>query len=108
MPDLVQVARNHEARGARVLLVSYDAQLEGGAPAEIEARVREFVAKRGWGLPVHVATAESLKAIEERYDLPGPIPVTLAFDEEGRLVDREDGPSERERFEALMRRALGE
>jgi len=108
MPDLVEVARTYQERGARVLLVSYDAQLLDGPAAEIEEHVRAFVAKREWGLPVHVATAASLKAIEERWDLPGPIPVTLAFDKDGKLVDREDGPSERERFEELMRRALGD
>lgn len=108
MPDLVEVARKYEGRGARVLLVSYDGQLSDGPPAEIEADVRAFLAKRDWGLPVHVAAHESVKAIEERYALPGPIPVTLAFDKDGKLVDREDGPSEPERFEALMKKALGE
>ena len=108
MPDLVEVARKYEGRGARVLLVSYDQQISDAPSAEVEAKVRAFVAKRDWGLPVHVAERASLPAIEERYALPGPIPVTLAFDQDGKLVDREDGPSEPERFEALMKKALGE
>jgi hypothetical protein len=50
---------------------------------------------------------DEVERVDERFELPGYIPVTLAFDRAGNLVDREDGPASRERFEELMRKALG-
>ena len=41
-------------------------------------------------------------------ELPGAIPVTLAFDRNGKLVDRHEGEATRERFAAMMKKALGE
>jgi hypothetical protein len=107
MPDLVEVAAEHEDEGARVLTVSYDLQIAGAKEDVALANVRRFVEARGWRLPVYVYDAPDLDAINEKYELPGPIPVTLAFDAEGNLVDREDGPAGKERFEELMRKALG-
>lgn len=104
MPDLVQVARKYE-KDAAVLLVSYDLQLAESSPAGIEEAVRRFVEQRGWGLPVHIAQDPS--AMDTQFALPGPIPVTLAFDREGRLVDREEGSADAARFEAMLRLALG-
>ena len=99
----MQVAR--EKKDLDVLLVSYDLQLPRADRVTVVSRVGEFVQGRGWGLPVVIAEAGALDAINERFDLPGGIPVTLAFDKQGKLVDREDGPCDRARFEQLFANA---
>ena len=107
MPDLVQVARKYRDQGASVLLVSYDLQVPKADRVATLEKVRKFVDARGWGLPVHVFDAPTLAAINERFDLPGPIPLTLAFDKEGREVGRLEDAASRDEFERLMLRALG-
>jgi hypothetical protein len=108
MPDLVEVAREHEDDSVRLLTVSYDLQIAGAPKPDVAvANMQRFLKARGWSFPVYVFDAPGLDAINERFDLPGPIPVTLAFDAKGQLVDREDGPSSKARFDELMKKALG-
>lgn len=104
MPDLVKVAEARK-KDMDVLLVSYDLMLPRVDRTKIVDRVAGFVGKQRWNLPVLIYDAPDADAINARFDLPGSIPVTLAFDRDGKLVDREDGPSELERFEALADRA---
>lgn len=107
MPDLVQVAKDNAKNPVDVLLVSYD--LQGPRPdrAKVVERLRKFTGDRGWNLPVLVYDAPDLDGISARFELQGGIPVTLAFDKQGRLVDREDGASSKQRFEELVGSALG-
>ena len=51
--------------------------------------------------------APDYDAINARFDLPGAVPVTLAFDAAGREVDRHVGEADEARFEAMMKKALG-
>jgi hypothetical protein len=104
----VEVGKEHEKDGARILTVNYDLQVPSPAkPEAVVANVERFLKARGWSFPAYVFDSPDLDAINERFDLPGPIPVTLAFDAQGNLVDREDGPAEKARFEELMKKALG-
>jgi hypothetical protein len=73
----------------------------------VEETVRKFLAERDLPLPGVIYDAPDSESIDTRFDLPGYIPVTLAFDKSGKLVDREDGPATRERFAEMMQRALG-
>lgn len=104
MPDLVKVAEARK-KNLDVLLISYDLMLPRVDRAKIVDRVANFVGKAKWNLPVAIYDATNADAINARFDLPGSIPVTLAFDRDGKLVDREDGPCDLERFEALADRA---
>jgi hypothetical protein len=106
MPDLVQVARENAER-ADVLQVNYDLAGEDAEPDEVRRKVAKFVDARGWGLANYVYDGPDFDAINERFDLPGPIPVTLAFDAQGREVDREEDASTRERFAEMLAKALG-
>ncbi|MCC7012999.1 MAG: TlpA family protein disulfide reductase [Planctomycetes bacterium] len=107
LPDLIEVARAYRERGAVVLLLSYDLQIPEANAQAIVPRVKRFIDNKGFDVPVLVYDAPNPDAINERFDLPGHIPVTLAFDKDGRLVDREDGEAGKERFEELMKHALG-
>ncbi len=107
LPDLLAVAREHAGRGARVLGVSYDLMVPGVEPEEGVHRVRAFLEQRGLALPTVVYEAPDEEAINARFDLPGGVPVTLAFDREGKLVGRHQGEATRAEFEQLLRTALG-
>jgi thiol-disulfide isomerase/thioredoxin len=108
LPDLLAVAREHRARGLRLLLVSYDLMAPASPAEKILPRLRTFLAERGIDVPVLVYDAPDLEAIDRRFAFEGGIPVTLAFDRAGKIVDREDGAAGRERFAELARRALGD
>lgn len=103
----MKVARESNPRDLGVLLVNYDLQVPKAVPAKVLERVERFVAGRGWGLEVAILEANQIDAFHERFDLPGPIPVTLAFDSQGNLVDRQEGECDVERFRELAKRALG-
>lgn len=107
LPALLEVVDEYQERGGRVLGVSYDLMVPGVERGEVVPMLRAYVVERGWALPTLVYEAPDYEAIDARFDLPGAIPVTLAFDRDGRLVDRAEGETSRERFEELMRHALG-
>lgn len=79
----------------------------GADRSTVVERVRTFADSRKWGLPVLILDEPSTDAIDERFDLPGPIPVTLGFDAQGKLVDRVDGEADAERFAEMARLVRG-
>lgn len=102
----MKVARDAKHPNLDVLLVSYDLQVPKAEPTKVLERVERFVAGRKWGLEVAILEAAHIEAFHERFDLPGPIPVTLAFDAQGKLVDRQEGECDIDRFHELATRAL--
>jgi thiol-disulfide isomerase/thioredoxin len=107
LPELVAVVREHESGGLQVLGVSFDMMLPGKEPDEVITHVRTFLEQRGLVLPTVVLDRADYKSIRARYDLPDGIPVTLAIDRAGNVVDRHEGQGAREDFERLARKALG-
>jgi len=101
----VQAARENTKQDVDVLLVSYDLMLPRADRGTVTKQVGEFVAQRKWDLPTVVFDPKDVDALNERFSLPGAIPVTLAFDKFGHIVDREDGPAENWRFVELMESA---
>lgn len=108
MPHLVQVAAEFEEQGGQVIGISQDLFVPNVTPEQALARVEKFVAQREIPFPMLVLNAETLGGLDELYDLPGGIPVTLAFDAQGNEVDREEDGADLERLREMMRRALGE
>ena len=106
LPELIEVGREFREQGGDVVLVSYDLMVPNAGRDPVRAGVAKFAAKRGIDGAVLIYDAPDLDALNERFDLPGPIPVTLAFDRQGRLVDRADEPADKARFAAMMRKAL--
>ncbi len=107
LPELVEVARAYRERGGAVVGVSYDLMIPDTDPDTIEATVREFLDTRSLAFSVLVYDEDDYEAINARFALPGDIPVTLAIDAQGRIVDRQEGRAGKERFEEMMRKALG-
>lgn len=107
LPELMATAREFDAQGGSVLLVSYDLMVPGPGRDAVRADVAKFAAARRFDAPILIYDAPDFDAINARFDLPGSIPVTLAFDKDGKLVDRQDDQADKARFDALMRKALG-
>jgi len=105
LPDLVEASRARP--DVDVLLVSYDLQIPDANPDAILPRVRKFLANRKIEMPVLVFEGDDFEGINERFDLPGQIPITLAIGKDGRIVDRCDGEASRARFDELLRAAAG-
>ena len=107
LPELVEVVREHEAAGGRLVTISYDLMVPGSSAEEAPERARAFLERRGWDFPVLILDDIDYARIDERFSLEGGVPVTLALDATGAVVDAEHGQAGRERFEELMRAALG-
>jgi len=107
LPELLEVAHEYEGQGGRVLGVSYDLMVPGSDLATIEATVRDFLEGRGHHFPTVIYDADDYDAINSYFEMGGAVPVTLAIDKDGNIVDRQEGSASRARFEEMMRKALG-
>lgn len=103
LPDLVEVAAHFEADGGQLLTISHDLVIDGRS---IET-VRTFAERRGYVFPILVFPGDDLDAVVERFDIPGPIPFTLAVNADGEVVDTHEGVAGPERLAEMMRAALG-
>jgi thiol-disulfide isomerase/thioredoxin len=107
LPELVETAHEFRDEGGVVLGVSYDLMVPGVTREGVLEKMRAFVRERDVDIPVLVYEADDYDAINERFELPGQVPVTLAIDREGNIVDRQENQAGKERFAAMMRKALG-
>ena len=109
LPELHECKEAFEDAGGDVLLISYDLMIpiEGTPEAEVE-RVAEFLEGREFTFDSLVFDEDGYDGINDLLDLPGGVPVTLAFNAEGEIVDRHVNQAGRERFDEMMRKALGE
>ena len=107
LPDLLAVGREFRARHAVVLTVSYDLMLPDVTPADVLKQMRTFVAARKIDAPVYIYNGPDYDAINLRFGLSGPVPMTIAIDPTGRVVDRHAGQAGRAGFVAMMKKAIG-
>ncbi|MCP3916269.1 MAG: TlpA family protein disulfide reductase [bacterium] len=107
LPELLEVGEAYEAQGGRVLGVSYDLMVPVQGTEAIEDELRAFLTKKGFALPTLIYDELDYDSINAHYELPGEVPVTLAIDKDGNVVDRQEGSAGKARFEEMMRKALG-
>lgn len=107
LPELMQVAAEFEASGATVLGVSFDLMRPTDLPEPTLAKVRQFLATRQLPLETLICERSDLGKLIERFALPDGIPITHAYDAEGKLVDSHFGIGSRARFTEMMNKALG-
>ena len=106
LPELVEVAREHHGRGVVVLTVSFDLVTSEAPREDTLKEVGAFVTEQKLDLPVFLYDGPDHEGINQRFGLPGAVPVTIAIDKGGKVVDRHLGRATKERFAALIRRAL--
>ncbi len=108
LPDLLAVGREFRGRHGIVLTVSYDLMIPDATPNAVLKQMRAFVGARKIDAPVYIYNAPDYEAINQRFGLPGPVPMTVAIDPAGRVVDRHAGQAGRAGFVAMMKKATGE
>ena len=107
LPQFLAIGRQYRDRNAVVLTVSYDLMIPDVTGQGVLKAMRAFVASHKIDAPVFIYDAPDYDAINARFGLPGPVPVTIAIDPQGTIVDRHAGQATREQFDEMMRKALG-
>lgn len=107
LPEFVEVAQAERANGLDALGLSFDLMVPDVKRGEVVDKVRAFLNARKLPLPTLIYDAPDYEAVNARLNLPGFVPVTLAFDRDGREVGRAEGQADKARFEELARLALG-
>jgi thiol-disulfide isomerase/thioredoxin len=107
LPEFLEVGRQYRDRNAAVLTVSYDLMVPDVTKDDVLKAMHAFVAAKKIDAPVLIYDGPDYDAINSRFGLPGPVPVTIAIDADGKVVDRRSGQTTRQQFEELMRKALG-
>lgn len=106
LPELLAVAPRAHAAGAEVFGLSYDMMVAGADVEGLPKTMARFLNKKGFDLDVLLYDADDYDGINELLGLSGEIPVTLAVNGAGQIVDRQEGSASRERFEELLDSAL--
>jgi thiol-disulfide isomerase/thioredoxin len=107
LPDLLEVGHQFKGRRGVVLTVSYDLMIPGVTPDGVLKQVRAFVTARKIDAPVYIYNAPDYDAINQRFGLPGPVPMTVAIDPTGKVVERHAGKAGKAGFIAMMQQAIG-
>lgn len=108
LPELIEVIEEHHEQGLKLVTINYDLMVPGVDPSEMLPKLVEFQAAKGLHAPVLVYDADDYVPIDEALQLPGPIPVTIAFDATGKEVARTEGATDADGFRKLARAALGQ
>lgn len=107
LPELVEVVREYEDQGLQLVTINYDLMVPGVDAPGILQVVRDFQTQRDLPYPVLIYDADDFEAIDTALRLPGPIPVTLAFDRAGNEVGRLEAAAGSAEFRQLAQAALG-
>ena len=105
LPELVEAVHGFREQGADLVLVSYD-MLKGLEREAVVLKVEDFAAKHAIDAPILIYDSRDFDAMNAHFKMPGGVPVTLAFDRAGVLVDIQDGEADKARFEEMLRKTL--
>lgn len=108
MPELIEVSHEFRPQGLRLVTISYDVMVPIDDIEAAVHKVADFQQRLGLDAPVLVLDDPDYERIDTALRLPGPIPVTLAFDATGQEVARTEGPADAARFREMARAALGQ
>ena len=102
MPALARAADKGSDLGVKVITISFDMMVPAANMNSIRKNV--LALRRDWTfpLPVFYFSGMDYDAINAAFGLPGPIPVTLAFDAAGNEVGRIEGKASEEGLNRLL------
>lgn len=110
LPDFEVVAQEIRAEGGEAVALCVE-QTGGAALEKTRERLPRFVQRRNLSFPVWLFGPSKDAELWQGFELPrarqsGGIPVTLAINRDGRVVDFVEGAASRDRMRALMAAAL--
>ena len=102
MPDLALASKEAARYGVETATISFDLMVPEVDFKAIRQRVAAL--QKDWEkpLPVFYFDEPDYHAIGAALDLPGPIPLTIAFDTDGAEIDRIEGKASMEGFKRLF------
>ena len=106
LPDYYQVCSAYRQQGLRGLTISYDYMVPEVSADQALANVRQHLERQGFLMDVLIYDDDDFDSINDALKLPGPIPLTLAFNAQGQEVGRVEGEAGPRDFHELARRAL--
>jgi thiol-disulfide isomerase/thioredoxin len=106
LPDLLAAAAPWK-ESVQVVLLSYDLMVPNSGLDRVSgvAHVKRFLEERKFALGDHVRVVlydDAVSKLDDRFDLPGPIPTTVVLDRAGKVVGREKSAATRARFDELF------
>jgi thiol-disulfide isomerase/thioredoxin len=106
LPDLLAAAAPWK-ESVEVVLLSYDLMVPNSGLDRVSgvAHVQRFLEQRKLLLGEHVRVVlydDAVSKLDDRFDLPGPIPTTVVLDRDGKVVGREKSAATRARFDELF------
>jgi thiol-disulfide isomerase/thioredoxin len=106
LPDLLAAAAPWK-ESVQVVLLSYDLMVPNSGLDRVSgvAHVQRFLDERKLLLGDHVRVVlydDAASKLDDRFDLPGPIPTTFVLDRDGKVVGREKSAAARARFDELF------
>ena len=107
LPDLIAATSLPETMDIRLMTVSFDLMIPGITAKEAENKVHRHLQNHSQQISVLIFDEDNYSGINQALNLPGPIPVTLAFDRNGKEVGRIQGPASQKDFQNLAAWALG-
>jgi thiol-disulfide isomerase/thioredoxin len=107
LPDLLAAVAALRDRSVALLLVSNDLNTPGSGLTKesVVPLVRKFVEAHHFDADVLIYDGDTPK-LDERFDLPGPIPATILVDAKGNVVARHAGAQTRAEFDRFIGDAL--
>lgn len=106
LPHLVEVVRENSSEQVQLLTVNFDLMIAGAEEQPTLDQVRDFQNSRDLPYPTFVFNEDDYEVLNQTLNLPGPIPVTLAFDANGREVARCESATDAAGFRDLVQAAI--
>jgi thiol-disulfide isomerase/thioredoxin len=106
LPDLLDATSTPAALGLELQTVSFDLMVPAVSTIAAQANVLDYLQNSQQNFPVLILDEDDYEGINQALNLPGPIPVTLAFDQNGQEVGRIEGAASSAEFQELVILAL--
>ena len=91
LPSLQSLRESHPPESLAILALSYDAMIPDQTPQSAQAIVQNFMTSHAYTFHTAIFWADDFSDLDEFLKLPGPIPVTLAFNASGEEMGRIEG-----------------
>ena len=91
LPALQKLRESHPPENLSILALSYDAMIPGETPQSAQATVQSFLTSQGYTFETAIFWDDDYTDLNQILGLPGPIPVTLAFNAKGEELGRIEG-----------------
>ena len=106
LPDLLAAAAPWK-ESVQVVLLSYDLMVPNSGLDRVSgvAHVKRFLEERKLALGDHVRVVlydDAVSKLDDRFDLPGPIPTTVVLDRADKMIGRKKSAATRVRFDELF------